>query len=77
MKYHWIITLQQPAGAAGEFTQSTFSGWLDVGPGKGRGAVFADIYETQAGLMRRPPGASGLPNVMFFALEPDQIEREH
>jgi hypothetical protein len=74
LKMHWIITLQAAVGTTG-FVTSTFTGWRDVLPGEKRGAVFAEIFEARAAAMSRPPGAAGLPNVMFFALEPDEIER--
>jgi hypothetical protein len=77
LKMHWIITLKLPAGEAGSVT-STFDGVRRVPPGTARSAVFREVLAEQARRMIRPPGTGGAePNVMFFALEPDEIERGH
>lgn len=75
LRMHWIITLQLPAGEAGYVT-GTFDGVRQVPPGSPRSAVFREVFAEQARRMTRPPGTPDTdPNVLFFALEPDEIER--
>ncbi|MEU6779321.1 hypothetical protein ABZ912_08950 [Nonomuraea angiospora] len=66
-KYMWLITVQWPVGGGG-FGNATFSNTADIAVGASRMEVCSQILD----LAKRETGSNSL-NVLFFALEPDQI----
>ncbi|MEU3772025.1 hypothetical protein AB0F11_02200 [Streptomyces sp. NPDC032472] len=62
--FHWVLTLEVP----GRITATQFGTW-NVRPGSTRHDVFLAIRQEVAG--RYPELANA--NVMFFALEPNQL----
>ncbi|WP_165959832.1 hypothetical protein [Nonomuraea longispora] len=65
-RYMWLITVQWPQG--GGFGSATFSSTADIPAGASRMDVYMQICE----IAKEKTGAHSL-NVMFFALEPDQL----
>lgn len=66
-KYMWLITVQWPMNGRG-FGNATFANTVDLPAGMSRMDAYSQIFE----LAKRETHSDSL-NVLFFALEPDQL----
>ena len=75
MRWHYIITLGQPARDLAELpATATYAGVVTLDPRATRNAAYLDVYGKYAAMMIEESGRPEAPNTMFFSLEPDTLE---
>jgi hypothetical protein len=74
---HYILTLSQPVRGLPAPVTATYAGVAEFAPGTTRSRAYSELFAKYAGALQRETGASGAlsgPTVLFFSLEPDQME---